>query len=186
MLLALEQYVQSVLSYRSRFDQVCLPMDNTPVDCSAGFTAQEMRGQEIFETNTEVPCFMCHARWTTSNVWQANNGIDDVVTDPGTQDLALQRDGSLGVFRAPSLHNIARTAPYMHDGRFATLREVIDHYDHGIKFSTNLDGLLGSRFLGTANRLNLSEADKDALEAFLRTYTDEAMLSDPKFSDPFQ
>ena len=73
----------------------------------------------------------------------------------------------------------------MHDGRFATLREVIDHYDHGIKPSANLDSFLGDRNAGTARRMNLSDADKDALEAFLLTLTDEAVLTDPKFSDPF-
>jgi cytochrome c peroxidase len=186
VLLALEQYVKSVITYRSRFDQVCLPMDNTPVDCSAGFTAQELRGQQIFENNDQIGCTFCHQRWSMSNIWHANNGIDDTVTDPGALNPAHRRDGSLGVFRAPSLRNIARTAPYMHDGRFATLREVIDHYDHGIKPSANLDGFLGDRIAGTARRMDLSDADKDALEAFLLTLTDEATLTDPKFSDPFQ
>jgi cytochrome c peroxidase len=183
ILLALEQYVQSVLSYRSRYDQVCLPMDNSPIDCSSGFTAQELRGQEIFETNLEVPCTLCHRRASNTNIWQANNGIDDVVTDPGAFNPQFTRDGSQGVFRAPSLRNIALTAPYMHDGRFATLREVIDHYDHGIKASSNLDPILGGD--GAPHRLNISDADKDALEAFLRTLTDEEILVDPKFSDPF-
>jgi cytochrome c peroxidase len=185
VLLALEQYVESVLTYRSRFDQVCLPLDNSPVDCSAGFTAQELRGQQIFENNNQISCTSCHSAWTMTNVWHANNGIDAEVTDPGILDPALRRDGSQGVFRAASLRNIARTAPYMHDGRFATLREVIDHYDHGIKPSVNLDGFLGDRTAGTARRLDLSEEDKEALEAFLLTLTDEAALSDPKFSDPF-
>jgi cytochrome c peroxidase len=184
-LLALEQYVESVLTYRSKFDQVCLPMDNSPVDCSAGFTAQELRGQQIFENDNQVSCTLCHHRWSMTNIWHANNGIDDVVTDPGILDLAKRRDGTLGLFRAPSLRNIARTAPYMHDGRFATLREVIDHYDHGIKPSANLDSFLGDRTAGTARRMNLSDEDKDALEAFLRTLTDDAVLADPKFSDPF-
>jgi cytochrome c peroxidase len=183
ILLALEQYVQSVLSYRSRYDQVCLPMDNSPIDCSSEFTVQELRGQEIFETNQNVPCIMCHRRASNTNIWQANNGIDDVITDPGTFNPMFTRDGSRGVFRAASLRNIALTAPYMHDGRFATLREVIDHYDHGIKASSNLDPILGGD--GAPHRLNISEADKDALEAFLRTLTDEEILADPKFSDPF-
>lgn len=185
VLLALEQYVESVITYRSRFDQVCLPMDNSPVDCTAGFTAQELRGQEIFENNNEISCTSCHQRWSMSNIWHANNGLDDVVTDPGIIDPVFRRDGSQGVFRAASLRNIARTAPYMHDGRFATLREVIDHYDHGVKPSANLDDFLGGRNTNMARHLNISDADKDALEAFLRTLTDDAALTDPKFSDPF-
>src|SRR5258706_4896237 len=86
--------------------------------------------------------------------------------------------------RAASLRNIALTAPYMHDGRFATLREVIDHYDHGIVASANLDSILKDA-TGAPRRMNLSDADKAALEAFLNTFTDAPMLADPKFMDPF-
>ncbi|HEX6397804.1 MAG TPA: hypothetical protein VFZ95_10295, partial [Steroidobacteraceae bacterium] len=153
------------------------------VDCTPGFTAQELRGQQLFEANGKVPCTSCHKPFSGTNIWFANNGIDDVVTDPGAHAAALQRDGNLGAFRAPSLRNVARTAPYMHDGRFATLREVIDHYDHGIKASDNLDDFLHDG--GIPRRMDLAEEDKDALEAFLRTFTDEEMMADPKFSDPF-
>jgi len=73
----------------------------------------------------------------------------------------------------------------MHDGRFATLREVIDHYDHGIHESRDLDTLLRDAN-GQAKKMNLSEQDKAALEAFLRALSDNEMLADPKFSDPFQ
>jgi cytochrome c peroxidase len=72
----------------------------------------------------------------------------------------------------------------MHDGRFATLREVIDHYDHDVKNSPDLDTLLRDSN-GNPVRRNFSEEDKAALEAFLNTLTDVAMLSDPKFADPF-
>jgi cytochrome c peroxidase len=73
----------------------------------------------------------------------------------------------------------------MHDGRFATLRDVIEHYDHGVKDSPDLDFMLVDPH-GSPRRMNLSEEDKDALEAFLRTFTDEEFLADPKFSDPFE
>ena len=73
----------------------------------------------------------------------------------------------------------------MHDGRFGTLREVIDHYDHGVQDSPNLDGILRDVH-GVPVRLNLTEEDKRALEAFLNTMTDNEFLSDPKFSDPFE
>jgi cytochrome c peroxidase len=71
----------------------------------------------------------------------------------------------------------------MHDGRFATLREVIDHFDHGIQNSPNLDFqlLIGS----VPKQMNLTESEKDDLEAFLNTLTDDAMANDPKFADPF-
>jgi len=72
----------------------------------------------------------------------------------------------------------------MHDGRFATLRDVIDHYDHGIVASRDLDATLKD-VNGVPRQMNLSEADKQALDAFLNTLTDTAFLTDPKFSDPF-
>ena len=73
----------------------------------------------------------------------------------------------------------------MHDGRFATLREVIDHYEHGIQDSPQLSPQLRDSHDGPVKRLDLSESDKEALEAFLHTLTDSAILNDPKFSDPF-
>lgn len=183
---ALEQYLRSLVSYRSRFDVAYNSMDNNPSDPALVLDAEEMRGLDIFRgTIGGVACNMCHELRSGTNVWQANNGLDSDPPDPGTLDPALQRDGSSGVFRAPSLRNLAYTAPYMHDGRFATLRDVIDHYDHGITDSPNLDPLLRD-LSGSARRMNLSEADKDALEAFLLTYSDDAMIADPKFSDPFQ
>jgi cytochrome c peroxidase len=97
----------------------------------------------------------------------------------------LQRDGSRGVFRGASLRNIAVTGPYMHDGRFATLREVIDHYDHDIQQSRDTDAILKDSS-GTVRQMNLSNSDKGALEAFLRTLTDDELLTDAKFSDPFE
>ena len=111
----------------------------------------------------------------------SNNGLDVVSADPGGVSGFPVR------FRTPSLRNIALSGPYMHDGRFATLREVIDHYDHGIQDAQYLSRFLrqDERVDGAVLRLNLSESDKDALEAFLHTLTDTAFLSDPKFSDPF-
>jgi cytochrome c peroxidase len=77
----------------------------------------------------------------------------------------------------------------MHDGRFATLREVIDHYDSGVKMSLNLSGLFRQRLPDGSEvpkRLNLTEQDKEDLEAFLNSLTDDAFLADPKLSDPFR
>jgi cytochrome c peroxidase len=80
---------------------------------------------------------------------------------------------------------VAVSAPYMHDARFATLREVIDHYDSGVQGSKLLDYRLRDHN-SEVRRLNLSEDDKSALEAFLHALTDELFLTDPKFSDPFE
>lgn len=181
---ALEQFLQSLMSYRSSFDLAKNSMTNGGPPTGPTLTAQQERGFEIFDGAAGISCTQCHEVVAQTNVWQANNGLDAVPTDPGTQVPALQRDGSVGVFRAASLRNIAVTGPYMHDGRFATLREVIDHYDHGIVASSSLDAGLKD-VNGVPRQMNLSEADKQALEAFLNTLTDTAFLTDPKFSDPF-
>jgi cytochrome c peroxidase len=177
---ALAQFVQSLIAYRSKSDRAENPMENVPFTPEAVYSAQEMRGRDLFTPR----CGLCHEVHAGTNVWQANNGLDVVPSDTGTQDPALRRNGSLGVFRAASLRNVAVSAPYMHDGRFGTLREVIDHYDHGLQDSPHLDGILRDVF-GAPVRFNFSEEDKVALEAFLNTMTDVEFLSDPKFSDPF-
>ena len=178
VLLALEQYVQSLISYRTRLDQGCDAVNGFEPICDLALNPEEARGREIFLESREdhIRCSQCHLLPGGGNIWLGNNGLDAVFTDPGVGN---------GRFRAASLHNIALTAPYMHDGRFATLREVIDHYDHGIHESRDLDTLLRDAN-GQAKKMNLSEQDKAALEAFLRALSDNEMLADPKFSDPFQ
>jgi cytochrome c peroxidase len=174
---ALAQFLRSLISYRTKFDRafdaVYPPADNDP---STVLTPQELLGREMFVNGL---CGHCHGSEVQTNDTPANNGIDAQFTDPGAGN---------GEFRATSLRNIAVSGPYMHDGRFATLREVIEHYDHGVNASPQLAFLLrdhqgaGSEF---PRRLNMTEEQKQALEAFLNTLTDDAFLNDPKFSDPF-
>jgi cytochrome c peroxidase len=109
----------------------------------------------------------------------ANNGLEMNYVDRGRAALTglPQHEGQ---FRIPSLRQVALTAPFMHDGRFATLREVIDFYDHGVVAHPNLTIPL------TATPMNLSEEQKNALEAFLKTLTDSSIQIRPEFSDPFR
>lgn len=179
---ALAHFLRSIISYRSKYDLALNPMDNTEWNPAAVFDEREMRGFDLVFSG-EARCAACHDLQLSHNIWQANNGLDVEPSDPGALDPSMSR-GFVGVFRPASLRNIEVTGPYMHDGRFATLRDVINHYDHGIQDSQNLDGLLFS-FTGGPMRLNLSEEDKDALEAFLKTMTDPEFLTDPRFSDPF-
>jgi cytochrome c peroxidase len=108
-----------------------------------------------------------------------NTGLDDDTehTDGGLADITLN-PRQVGQFKSPSLRNVAVTGPYMHDGRFATLSDVIDHYSSGGKKHPNKDVRI--------QPLNLTASEKAALLAFLDTLTDPTFLSDPKFSDPFQ
>lgn len=177
---ALAQFVQALISYRSKADRAVNTMNNEQPDPASVFDSRELRGLEIFQSN----CSICHEPHAHANVWQANNGLDAVPVDPGTLVPALRRGGFRGVFRSSSLRNVAVSAPYMHDGRFGTLREVIEHYNSGVQASPDTDGIL-LKFDGSAITLDLSDADKDALEAYLLSLTDEAFLTDSKFSDPF-
>lgn len=177
---ALAQFVQSLISYQAKIDLAENPMTNEAPKPEDVLNASELRGLEIYNDN----CAICHEVHAGTNVWQANIGLDSIPSDPGVLDEALRRDGSLGIFRSASLRNIAVSGPYMHDGRFSTLREVIDHYDHGVMDGPYLDSLLRD-LSGQVKLLNLSEEDKNDLENFLNTFTDDAFLSDPKFSDPF-
>ena len=167
--LALAQYVRSISSYQTKYDRA---FTNGVANFAGTFTAQEERGRQIFEGPAR--CNVCHATdaHVSNNIH--NNGLDATVTDVGAGQ---------GRFKAPSLRNVAVRAPFMHDGRFATLRQVVDHYDSGVQFSANLDPVLVAG--GGARRLNLSEADKQALEAFMGTLTDTTLMADPKFSTPF-
>jgi len=173
---ALAQFLRTLITYQSRFDEAYFTgVPGVSADPTGVLTAQEIRGFAVF---TESQCGHCHMPKTFVSPWPANNGLDAVITDPGSNE-------GRGAFRASSLRNIAVSAPYMHDGRFANLREVIDHYSDDIKLSPGLDGALGG---GRAEPFlrNFSDEDKDALEAFLNILTDQAFLADPKFSDPFQ
>jgi len=176
--LALGQFVRSLMSYRSKFDTVY----TDDVILENLLTAEERHGRELFDSSA-AKCHFCHMDRIQTTIGARNNGLDGAITDPGVITL----EGATGRFRAPSLRNIAVSAPYMHDGRFATLREVIDHYDHGVQESRTLDNTLreNMNFFEPPQRLNLTEQDKQALEAFLRTLTDDAFLTDPKFANPF-
>jgi cytochrome c peroxidase len=112
-----------------------------------------------------------------------NNGLENPIIDEGVGGVTgnARNDGK---FKMSSLRNIEMTAPYMHDGRFETLMEVVEHYDSGVVDNANLGPPLRNQD-GSVRRLNLTAAEKDALVAFLLTLTDQNVLTDSKWSDPF-
>jgi cytochrome c peroxidase len=173
---ALAQFLRSMIAFDTKFDRAFhhLPGE-PPTDATAVLTPQELRGAEIFN-GSAGRCRFCHAMGAQTMDDIANNGLDAVPADLGAGG---------GRFRTASLRNIAVTAPYMHDGRFATLRDVIEHYSSGAIDSPFVDIRMRGFDPSRGVTLNLSEADKDALEAFLHTFTDQTFLTDPKFSDPF-
>jgi len=111
-----------------------------------------------------------------------NNGLDSVFSDDGRYDVSGVNDDK-GLFLTPTLRNIEVTGPYMHDGRFSTLEEVVEFYSTGVRYSTTIDPLIVGRNSGGGN---FSEEEKEALVAFLKTLTDNEFLNDPRHGDPYK
>lgn len=178
--LALSQFIRSMVSYQSKFDEGLAQVQDID-DNFPNFTASENRGKALFMSN-QTQCFNCHATVVFVGDNARNIGLDPTITDPGVGGVT-GNNNDLGQFKVPSLRNIALTAPYMHDGRFATLQEVIEHYNSGVQNNPNLD----NRLLQGNNprRLNLSNADRQALVDFLNTLTDTEFITDEKYANPF-
>lgn len=172
---ALAQFLRSLISYNSRYDAAFAGSSGFEwADLPLHLTMQEIDGFRVF---IDSGCGLCHDSDVQITGATRNTGLDAEITDPG-------HDG-IGAFRSASLRNVELTAPYMHDGRFATLREVIDHYDHGVQDNPFLADSLRANHNAEPRRLNLTEEKKQSLEAFLRTLTDPSFVVDPRFSDPF-
>jgi cytochrome c peroxidase len=184
---ALAQFVRSIISYQSKYDmgrQTFPPGPPPPPNAVfPNFTAQENRGKELF-LGPQGGCAPCHGSETFTAPLEKNNGLDAMVVDRGF-GAVTNNPAQDGLFKAGSLRNVELTAPYMHDGRFNTLEEVIEHYNSGVKNHPNLSPQLRLPN-GNPRLLNLSPQDKAALVAFLKTLTDNSVLTDVKFSNPFK
>jgi cytochrome c peroxidase len=157
---AIAQFERSIVSFNSKFDRFYYQQDST------AFNAMEKRGMDVFFKRAD--CGHCHEGILFSDNTMKNNGLDLVLTDLG-QGEVTRNPSDNGKFKVSTLRNIAYTAPYMHDGRFATLEQVIDHYSDGVvRFSPNLDPSM----LGLAHGIPLNEAEKRDLIAFLHTLSD--------------
>lgn len=181
--LAMEQFMMSIVSNRSKYDRYLAG--------EIQLTESEERGRRLFFTeynpffpdSSGADCAHCHGGFNFENDMYMNNGLnsDAEVRDEGRSKVTGD-PGDKGKFKVTSLRNIELTAPYMHDGRFSTLAEVIDHYDHGLKASATLDPALEQT---REKGLMLSETDKSDLIAFLRTLTDPHLATNPAYASPF-
>ncbi|MGB1283856.1 MAG: cytochrome-c peroxidase, partial [Polaribacter sp.] len=178
--LALAQFVRSMVSYESKYD-AGLAQTNNPQANFPNFTASENLGKNLFFSN-RTRCSDCHDTNSFVGDRARNNGLDAVLTDLGVGGVT-GNNNDRGEFKVPSLRNIQLTAPYMHDGRFATLTEVINHYDTGVQNSADLDNRL--RQGNGVRRLNLNNQERQGLIDFLNTLTDNNFIADEKFADPF-
>lgn len=176
---ALAQFSRAMISHTSRWDtgyakvfSAVAPNRALDVDLP-NFTPAENRGRHLFVTPVDqggAGCSSCHLPPTFALAADArSNGLDA---------------GETRLFKAPSLRSVGLTGPYMHDGRFTTLAEVIDFYDRGVRDGPALDDRL--RQGRAPRRLKLTAADRAALVAFLLTLNDPALTTDPRFGDPFR
>lgn len=169
---AIAQFERTLISSNSKFDKFLLD--------EVELTQQELNGFNIFMDEARGDCFHCHGSdknplWTDNNFH--NNGLDETFTDLGLGTVTGDPSDN-GKFKSPSLRNLAFTAPYMHDGRFASLRDVINHYSEGLKNSPTIDPLMKKVAQGG---VGLSNKNKVDLEAFLLTLSDYEFISNIKF-----
>jgi len=172
---AIAQFMRTLISGNSKFDRV--------VRNEIRLTPQEDRGRFLFLSDSGADCFHCHSLGTImfTDFSFRNNGLDSVLTDLGLGGVTGSPN-DYGEFKVPSLRNWAYTAPYMHDGRFATMDEVIDHYSTGVK--ANSPNINIDMQLKDAGGARLTPAERADLMAFLLTLNDSSFLTNPDFQDP--
>lgn len=172
---ALAQFIRTLISGNSRFDQYLMG--------EITLTDSELNGINVFMSEDKGDCFHCHGNpenplWT-DNIFH-NNGLDADFNDPGLGHITGDPADN-GKFKTPSLRNLKFTAPYMHDGRFATLDEVINHYSEGLVSSPTIDPLMKSVNNGG---VQLTEDEKADLKAFLLSLSDNEFINNPRFQEP--
>jgi cytochrome c peroxidase len=190
LLKALTQFERTLISGNSRYDKF--------TKTQQGLSTDELAGLKLYSTHISprilrgAECFHCHTLPLASSNFAAqffNNGLDVTFTDLGRGGVTkLTADN--GKFVAPTLRNITLTAPYMHDGRFTTLEQVLDHYsDHVQMNSPGLDNMLIDGIndpIFNPGRMGLTATEKRQVIAFLKTLTDSTFIADKRFSDPFK
>lgn len=160
---ALTEFVRSLVSGNSKYDK------GLESDFS-NFSLSELNGIDLFFG--KALCSECHKGRNFTATWRssANIGLDKVYDDQGAGN---------GEFKVPGLRNVELTAPYMHDGRFNTLEQVVDHYVNGVQDHPQLDWSLKN------NKIELNEVEQLDLVAFLKTLTDHDFIVDSRYTDPF-
>ncbi len=190
---ALASFLRTLVSSNSRYDRF--------LRGELALSEPEELGRRLFMAHPDVKaslrganCIDCHSQFLTSGFSTgfdgfANNGLDAEDNLPAGLREVTGKPEHRGLFKVPTLRNIALTAPYMHDGRFRTLEEVLDHYDSGIRKSSTLSALImeaDNLHKSSQDRisLNLTQQEKNAIITFLHTLTDEEFVTAERFSDP--
>lgn len=170
MLYALSQFMNLMISENSRYDKY--------VRDGESLTAEETAGMHIFQNK----CATCHAGDLFTDDSFRNNGLDASFEKDAGRERITEFVGDRGKFKVPSLRNVELTSPYMHDGRFSSLTQVLDHYTNAVKESETLDPTLRQ---GESPGIVLTQEEKARLIAFLKTLSDDAFIHDKRFANPF-
>lgn len=175
---ALSFFCRAIQSNNSKINKIVIAGNNTSL-----FSNEESIGFNLFIGKAK--CITCHSFGSFSSYSSSfhNIGLDIVYKDGGLSNITNRNEDN-GLFKAPNLANIELTAPYMHDGRFNTLEEVVEFYNSQIQAHPNLSENLKDSD-GQPLRLQLTDLEKKALVKFLKTFTDPVLKNDPRFSDPF-
>lgn len=168
---AIAQFERTMISANSKFDKVQRG--------EATFTAQEARGRDLYLDANKGDCVHCHGFGSTFTDFEfRNTGLDSIPVDKGRARITLLPTDE-GKFKTPTLRNIAMTAPYMHDGRFLTLKTCIEHYNKNFHYTANL-----AAELKNLPKNRMTESEVDDLEAFLKTLTDEEFIHNTALDHP--
>lgn len=165
---AIAQFERTLISGNSKYDKY--------MRGEVQLTQQELDGMNLFSDMDKGDCVHCHVMGSTFSDFEfRNTGLDSIYADAGRYIITLN-ENDRGKFKTPSLRNIELTAPYMHDGRFQTLLECVQHYNTGFHYSQNLDPNL---FFATKGRMTIQEME--AIVAFMKTLTDTEFITNPAF-----
>lgn len=173
---AIAQFIRTLISSDSKFDRYLRGEE--------ALTPQELNGFVLFSTEQGADCFHCHGGsgnplFTTHLFY--NNGLDSIFTDTRDRYHVTGNTVDIGAYKATTLRNIIYTGPYMHDGRFSTLDEVINFYSEGLIWSSSVNPLMHHISTGGAQLTTQEKAD---LKAFILSLTDETFITEPKFARP--
>lgn len=178
---AIGQFLRTLISYNTKLDKALVG--------KSYFTKQEYNGFVLMNDQTKGNCLHCHttdADPMGTTFAFSNNGLDTASSYTGYKDKGLGattgKPADYGKFKIPSLRNVAVTAPYMHDGRFKTLEEVLKFYSTGIKPSVNIDSKMTNAHRGG---VRLTQSEQADIVAFLKTLTDSVLISTPALANPF-
>jgi cytochrome c peroxidase len=183
---AIAQFLRTLVSGESKYDVMykyenSMALNSNEQSILGTIDPEEWAGYDLFKSLNGADCFHCHNGPLMQVKKFSNNGLmPNSINDLGRADVTNNPEDNYK-FKVPTLRNIALTAPYMHDGRFATLDEVIEHYSSGIHMSPTIDPLIE---FGNQGGVQLDAQEKYLLKKFLLTLTDNNFINNPNFKDP--